>query len=187
MTKSTATTMKYFLPLFFLFIASGAAGQVVKNTSYTTRTGERVLRLELVLPVTQKEAWDVVTTDNQLKKWIAPLAHIELRTGGYIMTNYDKTKSLDVSSSIRLDITSYLEQELITFKVKLNDNFSKKVQGEDKNLQEIIQFENAGAGKTKVTSSMIGWGEGEDWKKVYDFFVRGNIYTYEELLKLYIR
>ena len=42
MTKCVTITMKYVLPLFFLFIASGAAGQTVKNTSYATQSGERV-------------------------------------------------------------------------------------------------------------------------------------------------
>ncbi len=25
---------------------------------------------------------------------------------------------------------------------------------------------------------MIGWGKGADWEKTYEFFLRGNIYTY---------
>jgi hypothetical protein len=31
---------------------------------------------------------------------------------------------------------------------------------------------------------MIGWGEGKDWDKAYEFFVRGNEWTYKELLKV---
>ena len=30
---------------------------------------------------------------------------------------------------------------------------------------------------------MIGWGQGDDWDKAYAFFVKGNTWTYEELLK----
>ena len=57
----------YFLPL--LSVCYGLAnGQTVKNTSYTTQTGEKVLRLELVLPINAKQAWQLFTTDEQLKK-----------------------------------------------------------------------------------------------------------------------
>ena len=177
--------MKYFLFMLFMFHAFILTGQPVKNTSYTTQTGENVLRLEAILPVDKKEAWQLFTTDEGLKKWIAPLAHIELKTGGYILTNYDKTKSLADSSSIKLTIINYIEEEIFTLKVKLNNNFSKIVQREDGNLQEIIQFISVGPKETKIISSMIGWGRGNEWIKTYNFFVQGNTYTYEELLKLF--
>ncbi len=159
--------------------------QAVKNTSYTTASGEKVLRLEVLLPVDKKTSWEYFTKDELLKKWIAPLAHIELKTGGYILTNYDLNKSLTDTSSIKLDIINYIEQELLTLKVKLNNNFSVKVQNEDENLQELIQFIDNGNGKTKIISSMIGWGKGKDWDKAYDFFVKGNGWTYEEFYKIF--
>ncbi|MEO6538227.1 MAG: hypothetical protein ABIT07_06775 [Ferruginibacter sp.] len=177
--------MKYFLSAFFLFNATLLTAQIVKNTSYTTQTGEKVLRLEAILPVDKKEAWILFTTDQGLKKWMAPVVHIELETGGYILTNYEKEKSLADSSSIKLTIINYIEQEMLSLKVKLNDNFSKKVQTEDGNLQEIIQFIRVGPKKTKIISSMVGWGTGDEWTKTYNFFVKGNIYTYEELIKLF--
>lgn len=38
---------------------------------------------------------------------------------------------------------------------------------------------------TKIVSSMIGWGKGTDWDKTYDFFTKGNEWTYQELIKNY--
>jgi hypothetical protein len=177
--------MKYLLFIAFVLSDLMVQGQAVKNTSYTTGQGEKVLRLELILPLDKQEAWRLFSTDEGLKKWIAPLVHIELKTGGYMLTNYDKSKSLSDSSSIRLAIVNYIEHELLTLKVKLNNFFPKSVQKQDGNLQELIQFVSAGPKKTRIISSMIGWGEGDDWLKTYNFFVKGNIYTYEELVKLY--
>ncbi len=177
--------MKTAILAFFFTALMVANAQSVKNTSYTTQTGEKVLRLEVVLPVDLNEAWQLFTTDAQLIKWIAPVAHIELKTGGYILTNYDKTKPISDSTSIRLGIINYLENELLTLKVKLNSNFSPKVKTEDGNLQEIIQFAYISPKETKVISSMVGWGKGEDWDKTLGFFERGNLWTYEELLKLF--
>ena len=174
--------MKYLFFLIFLINISNIKAQNVKNTSYTNQAGEKVLRLEVILPVDKNDVWQLFATDEGLQKWIAPLVHIELKNGGYILSNYDKTKSLSDSSSIKLNIINYLEKELITLKVNLNNHFSKSVQNEDENLQEIIQFESVGPKMTKITSSMIGWGQGEDWFKTYNFFEMGNIYTYEELI-----
>jgi hypothetical protein len=175
--------MKWICLLLVLFTSLTSKAQI-ENTSYINASKEKVLRLAMIVPMEVKEAWKYFSSDSLLSKWIAPLAHIELKNGGYLITNYDQSKSLDDSSSIKLGIVSYLENELIIFKVDLNSNFSKKVQEEDQNLQEIIQFIPVKGGKTKIVSSMIGWGEGKDWEKTYDFFVQGNEWTYTELLKL---
>lgn len=168
-----------------LMLHVGVCFAQVTNTSYVTTTGEKVLRFEVIVPVDKQKTWEYFTKDELLKTWIAPQAHIELKTGGYIVTNYATDKPLDDPSSIRLGIINYLEKELITFKVELNGHFSSQLQEDDKNLQEIIQFIDLGRGKTKVISSMTGWGSGADWDKTYSFFDKGNEWTYKEFLKCF--
>lgn len=177
--------MRIISTLIFSLAFMLAVKAQVKNTSYATATGEKVLRLEAVLPVDKATAWQYFTTDDKLKHWIAPLAHIELKTGGYIITNYDKNASLSDNSSIRLGIINYLENEMLTLKVKLNNNFPQKAQSEDQNLQEIIQLTEIDKTHTKITSSMLGWGTGPDWDKTYSFFEKGNTWTFMEILKLF--
>ena len=132
--------MKNLLIVIITLCAFSMQAQSVKNTSYISRTGEKVLRLEATLPVDLAEAWKLFTTDDKLKLWIAPLAHIELKTGGYFLTNYDTAKSLTDSTAIRLDIVNYIDMEQLTLKVNLNDKFPGNVKNEDENLQEIIQL-----------------------------------------------
>lgn len=172
--------------LLLLFVGlSHINAQGVLNTSYINKAGEKVLRFEFIIPVEKEVAWQYFTTDKLLQKWIAPLANIYLKTGGYILTNYDENKSLNDSSSIKLIITNYLEEELLTLKVKLNKNFPEIAQQEDQNLQELIQFIDAGNGRTKITASMIGWGNGPEWDETYKKFVAGNEWTYKEFMKLF--
>ena len=116
---------------------------------------------------------------------MAPVAKIDMKTGGYIKTNYDKSKSIDDNTSIKLDIINYLEYEMLTLKVNLNENFPAEAKNEDKNLQEVIQFIDAGNGNTKIISSMLGWGQGSHWDKTYAFFEKGNDWTFKELLILF--
>jgi uncharacterized protein YndB with AHSA1/START domain len=177
--KRTSATIVAILLIFVV------QSQELKNTSHRNQTGEKVLRFELTLPIGIAKAWELFTKDEKLKNWIAPLAHIELKSGGYIVTNYDKTKTLSDSSSIKLPIVSFIDNELIILKVILNDHFEKSVRDTDENLQEIIQFKKVDNKTTKVISSMIGWGAGSEWNKTYDFFEKGNEWTYKELLKSY--
>ena len=157
--------------------------QAVRDTSYTTQTGERVLRIETVVPVPVARVWEAWTTPAGLKQWIAPVVAIDLRVGGTISTNYDRNARIGDSGTIRLPIINYVEKQLITLKVELNDKFPKKIRDEDQNLQEIVQIVDIGGERTKIVSSMVGWGTGADWDKTYNFFARGNQWTYEQLAK----
>jgi len=176
---------KSVLILCALFKIITIQSQTLKNTSYQNSQGERVLRFEMIVPIDIESAWRLFTDDNQLKKWIAPLAHIELKLGGFIVTNYNSNLSLNDKSSIILPIQSYLDKEILILKVNLNDHFPASAQESDENLQEVIQFIKIGKHKTKIISSMIGWGAGDDWDKTYNFFVKGNQYTCEMLIKNY--
>lgn len=171
---------------FLLFYPMLLWGQEVKNTSYVSSVGEKVLRLEFIIPVEKREAWNLFTTADGWKKWATPVVSMDFRVGGYILTNYDKNKTVNDSGTIRLPIINYLEEEMITLKVILdNEAFPQKIRQEDENLQEIIQFIDLGEKKTKIISSMIGWGIGQEWDKTYQFFAQGNEWTYKQLVKLF--
>jgi len=73
----------------------------------------------------------------------------------------------------------------MTLKVDLNNSFPVDVKAGDKNLQEIIQFTDAGNGKTKLVSTMVGWGQEDNWNKAYSFFEKGNDWTFKEIMKLF--
>jgi hypothetical protein len=171
-----------FSPLIFSLFPVLVLAQEATNASYVTSTGERVLCIESTLPLEKRDAWKLFTTVEGLEKWIAPVVAIDFRVGGEILTNYDKTKSVRDHGTIRLPILNYLDGEMITLKVKLNDKFPAKVRREDGNLQEIIQLQDIGAGKTLIRSSMIGWGVGPEWDKAYAFFAAGNKWTYQQLV-----
>ncbi len=163
--------------------ALGAAAQEVRNTSYITKSGERVLRIETVVPVSTENVWKAWTTPQELSKWIAPIVAIDLTIGGTISTNYDQGAPIGSAGTIQLPIINYIEKQLITLKVNLNEKFPKSTRDEDHNLQEIVQIVDLGDGKTMVVSSMVGWGVGKDWDQTYDFFARGNEWTYRQLAK----
>jgi uncharacterized protein YndB with AHSA1/START domain len=169
--------------LSFFLLPYISFSQSVINSSYITSSGERVLRFETIINKPKLEAWKLFSTVEGLKIWIAPVVSLDLRVGGEILTYYDSTKTISDPETIHLPIINYLEGEMITLKVILNNVFPDKARREDKNLQEIIQLFDEGKNKTKIVSSMVGWGTGEEWDTTYKFFERGNEWTYKELIK----
>jgi uncharacterized protein YndB with AHSA1/START domain len=176
---------KFFLVIILGHLISNNLNAQVANTSYVTQSGEKVLQLSIIVPINIKETWKLFTTDEGLKKWIAPVAKIDMKIGGSIRTNYDKNKTVDDSTSIKLDIINYIEYEMLTLKVNLNNSFPPEAKKEDKNLQEILQFVKVDDNKTRIISTMVGWGQGSHWDKAYSFFEKGNDWTYKEILKLF--
>ncbi len=176
---------KFFLVIILGNLISDNLNAQVANTSYVTQYGEKVLQLSIIVPINIKETWKLFTTDEGLKKWIAPVAKIDMKIGGSIRTNYDENKTIDDTTSIKLDIINYIEYEMLTLKVNLNNRFPPEAKKEDKNLQEILQFVKVDDNKTKIISTMVGWGQGSHWDKVYSFFEKGNDWTYKEILKLF--
>ncbi len=159
----------------------------VQNNSFTTSTGEKMLRFELILDTLLKAVWDAFTTEEGIVGWEAAKAKLDLKVGGTLLTHYDKNANPGDKGTIVTNIPTYIPMELFIFKVNLNENFPEKCRNEDKNLQEVVQFTSISKNKTRITSTMIGWGTGEEWDKVYNFFEKGNKWTYEKLVKMFTR
>lgn len=173
----------FLLILLSVFFLSSNA-QVV-TTSYVNSAGEKVLRQELVLPVGLQKAWDYCTVDSLLQKWAAPRVHMELRAGGYRSASYNKDLQGVDSNAIVLPLVCFLDKELLVLKINLNGNFPESVQKTDDHLCFIFRFQSIDTTHTRITGSMVGWGKGPDWDKTYDFFERGNRWTFEQLLKVF--
>lgn len=162
-------------------------GQEVRTSRPQTVSGERVLRVETTLQQPLERVWKAFATEEGLKCWIAPVVRLDLRTGGSLSTNYDKAATIGSPGTISLVVLNYVEDQEITFKVKLNSTFSERLQSEDGNLQEVVVFHRLPNGGTKVVSSMVGWRSGEEWDKAFEFFARGNEWSYKSLVKCFAR
>jgi hypothetical protein len=144
-------------------------------------SADRVLRTETLIPVSSDAVWRAFSTEQGLVEWVAPVVAIDLRAGGSLLTHYDPNASIGDPGTITTGILNFLEREMITFKVELNETFSERLQAEDVTLQEIVQIKSEGENSTRVISSMVGWGTGPEWDAAYRFFVTGNEWTYRQL------
>ena len=162
-----------------------ASLHTIANTSFTAAGGERFLRFEMVVNHSIADTWKMIATEEVIKRWMAPVAALNLRTGGALKTNYNEAAKIDDKGTITLGIINYIPAEIITYKITLNELFAEKCRREDKNLQHIIQLTALGPHTTKITSTMAGWGQGSEWEEAYSFFEKGNTWTFEKLLKAF--
>ena len=159
--------------------------QGIMNNSFIADNGERFLRFEIIVDNTIAETWKLIATEDGIKKWMAPVVFLDLKMGGILKTNYNETAKIDDKGTIMLGIINYIPSEMLTYKITLNELFAEKCRKEDKNLQHIIQLKSLRENKTKIISTMVGWGQGKEWDEAYSFFEKGNEWTFQKLLKTF--
>ncbi|MEO7618487.1 MAG: SRPBCC domain-containing protein [Chitinophagaceae bacterium] len=154
----------------------------IMNGSFVSENGEKFLRYEMVVDTPITEVWKAIATEEGIKTWMAPVAKLDLKTGGIVQTNYSTNAKIGDAGTISLGIINYIPEEMLIYQITLNDVFPEKCRNEDKNLQEIIQLKPLSKNKTKVTSTMVGWGQGKEWDETYTFFEKGNKWSYQQLV-----
>lgn len=158
-------------------------GQVVVNSSFVAARGEKILQHEIVVNGTLQDVWDAFTTEEGVRSWMVPVALVERRHLGRFHTNYHVDRKLGDSGTIYNTVLSYVPLRMFSMKIKLNESFSKAVRSSDSTLFAVLQFEDVGNSRVRVIESMLGWGNGPEWDKVYELFNRGNAYTLQQLYK----
>lgn len=165
--------------LCFASIATPAA-EHAKNTSYQTAWGERVLRHEAMVTAPVQQVWEAFTTAEGLKTFVAPNIELERRTGGKFHSNYRYGSKVGDPGTIYNTVLSYVPLRMFSFRIGLTGIFPKEARDAG-TLFCVLEFEPVASARTKVSVSMVGWGDGPDWDWTWKFFDQGNAYTLDQL------
>jgi len=154
------------------------------DVSFTAPNGERVQRLEIVIAgVSAKQVWDMVSTSQGLRAFVAPVTDVEMKYNGKYYTNYQPGSKIGDPGTIYNTVLAYIPMEMVAIHVKLGKVvFPASVADADR-LNAILEIKDLGDNRVRVSETMVGWQTGEDWDKVYTFFQTGNAYTLGQLYK----
>ncbi len=171
--------------LILALAASGgaaAAGKYpdVRDTSMVDAQGSRVLQLSIELKAPAKAVWDAFMDAPTVRRWSAPLAQIDLRQGGTLEESYDAKAPLGGPDNIRHEIIAYVPGRTAVFR---NTNAPHQLPGRDlyHNVVSILQVDDLGAGRSRLTLSQAGYAAGADYDKLYAFFSEDNAELMESL------
>lgn len=150
-----------------------------------TVAGERVLVHEAVVPAPVEQVWRAFATSEGLRAWAAPVAEVEVRTGGKFHSNYNPDAKVGDPGSIYNTVLAYVPLRMFAFKIGLTEIFPAGPR-QAGTLFAVAEFEPAGEKTTRVRLTMAGFGAGEEWDKVLAFFDRGNTYSLASLRQSFI-
>lgn len=133
----------------------------VKNPS------DKVIRKEVIVPATIDQVWETWTTTEGVNTFFSSAAKVELRIGGPFEIYFLLDAPYGSRGSEDCHILSYLPKRMLSFEWNAPPSF-----GDLRGIHTfvVLEFEEVGPDQVNLTLSHIGWGRGEDWDQVYDYF-----------------
>lgn len=170
--------------LFVRQVQPGSAGAV--SEAITVGDGEQALRQSLVLDAPLPRVWSHFTTNEGVSSWMAPVAEVDLRSGGTIRTNYDACGAIGDEGTITLNIVNFLPERFLILRADLDAArdaawMNEAILERAPDMSNLIEFEALEDGRTLVTSWGLGYGTGKDWEQMIGFFTAGNDWSFGQL------
>lgn len=129
------------------------------------------------------DVWRSWTTTEGVESFIAPKANVELRVGGPYEWYFAVESPPGEQGSEDCRVLSYIPMRMLSFEWNAPPSF-----GELRHIKTyvVLEFDESQPGTVEVTLTHRGWGDSEEWQKVYDYFdsawgyVMGQLKSYFE-------
>ncbi len=141
-----------------------------------------VLKQSFEVNVPLDSVWNAYTTNKGWESWATVMAEVDLKINGLIKTNYNKDGQIGDASTITLHIINYIPRRMLTLQAEIAQHFPQFTKEDDKNLYNVILFEEVTPDKTRVVSYGIGYKNIEKQMSLLKFFIQGNEQSYVNLI-----
>jgi uncharacterized protein YndB with AHSA1/START domain len=152
----------------------------VANSSFVEASGDRAIQLSIDVAAPAQQVFSAFTTSEGFASWATPVAHVDLRVGGFIEASYDGKAKIGDPANIRNEILAYVPDRLLVIRnVQAPPGFADP--DLFRHTATVIEFTPSDASHTHVTLTNAGYGSGKRWDTLYRHFEWGDAYTLAEL------
>jgi len=125
----------------------------------------------VLVPAPVPEVWKAFTTVEGVTTFFAPEARLELKLGGAFEMLFAPERPADSQGSEGCTVLSFVPGKMLSFTWNAPPAFPAVRSGGEHTFV-VVELEPAGAGKTRVTLTHLGWFEGGEWDQVFAYFER---------------
>ena len=172
------------LPTFSPRVQDEPQEPPVRSRVDKTEAGERILVHEVTIEAPVAEVWKAHTTVEGWTAWSSPLAEIDLRVGGTILTHYDENAKIGDAGTNTLRIVNYVPERVLTLKADVSQNWPELMKQDADKLSNVILFEAVDEDTTRLSSYGIGYRDTPEYDKLMDFFLEANGRLYAKLIQV---
>jgi len=136
---------------------------------YPSEISAKSLNKDVTIPAPVSDVWRAWTTTEGLKSFFSPNAHVELRPGGPFEIYFLMDQPYGLRGSEGCKILSFIPEKMLSFEWNAPPSFADI---RWQHTQVIIFFHPVSANETRIEFIQRGWGVGESWDNLYDYFDR---------------
>jgi uncharacterized protein YndB with AHSA1/START domain len=115
------------------------------------------------------EVWRVWTTAAGAEEFFAPRARVELEPGGAYELLFMPDNAPGSRGAEDLKVLSYLPMEMLSFDWSFPPSIPS-LRGSGARTWVVVQLSDLGDGRTRVRLNQLGWHEGADWDRGFEYF-----------------
>jgi uncharacterized protein YndB with AHSA1/START domain len=161
--------------LAVMLFVSTQAQAAVKDDSFKDANGARVLREAVVVDASQAAVWAAFTTDDAFVKWSGvPVAHITPGNDGLIEFGLMPGSRIGDPSNVKNRLLVWLPDSLLVWRNEFVPTAGPFDPPTFASVRTMIALEPAGDGRTRVTETVVGFGDGAKYDQLYDHLRGGN-------------
>ncbi len=136
---------------------------------YADSITDRMVRKEITVKGTRENAWQLWSTTDGLRSWFTPNSTIELKVGGKFEILFSMEAPEGYRGSEGCRVLSFLPNEMLSFEWNAPPTL-----GDMRDLHHfvVVQFDQVTTDSVRVRLSEYGFGAGEGWDQVYQYFDR---------------
>jgi uncharacterized protein YndB with AHSA1/START domain len=143
---------------------------------------EKHIYKEILIPTRISEVWKAWTVKEELIKFFAPEAEIELKVGGKYETYFLLDNPQGTRGGEGNKILSFVPHKMLSFEWNAPPQFPEV---REEKTWCVIFFDKSDLNSTKLRFYQLGWQEGEEWDQVYDYFQKAWDYVLSNLRNLF--
>lgn len=135
----------------------------------TTKNVDRTIKLEIVVNAASERVWRAWSTRDGIKSFFAPDCDIDLRVLGKYDIWFAPTAPIGLRGAEGNLVLAIQEGKMLSFTWDAPSTFPNIRKQRTSVVVRLIPIQQ---NQTKVVLAQSGWGEGEEWERAHDYFIK---------------
>ena len=128
---------------------------------------ERAINEKITVKANLDDVWNAWTTTEGIKTFFAPDAKVELRVDGPFQVYINPFAEPGLKGADDMRIIGFQEKKMLSFNWNAPPSLPE---ARKQRTMVIVRFISRGDAITDVTLHHVGWGDGGEWDKAFDYF-----------------
>lgn len=133
----------------------------------STFAAERAIDREVVVAAPVDAVYRAWTTTEGIKTFFAPDARVELAVDGPFEVYINPYAPAGLKGADNMRVIGFQENKMLSFTWNAPPSLPE---ARKQRTVVILRFQPESEGKTRVQLHHVGWGEGGEWDKAYEYF-----------------